>query len=135
MIQTRQLLDSVTNESVLSSEAVAMALDALSACETAVTACAAGMLAQKDADELRASIGRDMDCADVTAATRRILTRRSGHDPALLTAQVEACLIACRRSHDLCAEHARHHEHCRLCAEATGRAADACRDVLGAIRA
>lgn len=27
-----------------------------------------------------------------------------------------------------------HHEHCRICAEATGRAADACRDVLSAVR-
>jgi hypothetical protein len=92
------------------------------------------MLAEKAADELRGAIDQDLDCADVTAATRRILTRHSSHDPALLTAQVEACLIACLRSHELCSGHAEHHEHCRICAEATGHAADACRNVLNAVR-
>ncbi|WP_405686951.1 hypothetical protein [Streptomyces sp. NBC_00057] len=48
-------------------------------------------------------------------------------------AQAQACLIACRRSRDLCEQHAQHHEHCRLCADATGRAADACREVLVAL--
>ncbi|MEU2736135.1 hypothetical protein ABZ656_12040 [Streptomyces sp. NPDC007095] len=134
MIQTRELLDSVTSESVIGGEVLARAVDVLVACETAVTACATGMLAEKDADELRRAIDQDLDCADVTAATRRVLTRHSSHDPALLTAQVEACLIACQRSHDLCGGHAEHHEHCRICAEATGRAADACRDVLKAVR-
>ncbi|WP_413753352.1 hypothetical protein NRF20_25815 [Streptomyces sp. R-74717] len=70
------------------------------------------------------------DCADVTAATRRVLTRGNSPDPALLTAQAQACLIACRRSHDLCEQHARQRARCRLCADATGRAADACREVL-----
>ncbi|MEU2990461.1 hypothetical protein ACPCAJ_32155 [Streptomyces griseoincarnatus] len=135
MIHTRELLDSVTSQSVLGGEVLARAVDALAACETAVIACATGMLAEKDADEPRASVDQDLDCADVTAATRRILTRHSGHDPALLTAQVEACLIACRRSHELCSRHAEHHEHCRICAEATEQASDACRDVLDAVRA
>ncbi|QQM45648.1 hypothetical protein [Streptomyces liliifuscus] len=63
------------------------------------TACAAGMLAEKDADELRAAISQDLDCADVTAATRRVLTRGS--------------------SHDTCSQHAQHHEHCHICADAT----------------
>lgn len=64
----------------------------------------------------------------------RILTRHSGHDPALLIAQVKACLIACQHSHDLCSGHAQHHDHCRICAEATARATEACRSVLKAVR-
>ncbi|WP_019075012.1 hypothetical protein [Streptomyces hokutonensis] len=134
MIRTRELIESVTSESILGGEVLAEAIDVLAACETAVTACATGMLAEKDADGLRTAIDQDLDCADVTATTRRILTRHSSHDPALLTAQVEVCLIACQRSHDLCGGHAEHHEHCRICAEATGHAADACRDVLTAVR-
>ncbi|NNN31103.1 hypothetical protein HLK59_12105 [Streptomyces sp. S3(2020)] len=134
MIHTRELLDSVTTESILSNEVLAAAVDVLAACETAVTACATGMLAEKDADTLRAAIDGDLDCADIVAATRRILTRHSGHDPALLTAQAEACLLACRRSHDLCTGHVEHHEHCRICADATAQAADACRNVLDAVR-
>ncbi|MBD0748087.1 hypothetical protein [Streptomyces sp. CBMA152] len=133
MLQTRELFESVTTATPLSSELLAQIVDVLAECEQAVTACAAGMLAEKDADELRAAISQDQDCADVTAATRRVLTRGSSHDPALLTAQVQACLIACRRSHDLCEQHTRHHEHCRLCADATGRAADTCREVLVAL--
>ncbi|WP_435225608.1 hypothetical protein [Streptomyces sp. Tue6028] len=134
MLQTRELIDSVTTSSPLNHEILAKALDVLAECEEAVTACATGMLAEKDADDLRTAINQDLDCADVTTATRRVLTRGSSHDPALLSAQVEACLIACQRSHDQCAQHAQHHDHCRICAEATSRAADACREVLAAVR-
>ncbi|WP_438295423.1 hypothetical protein [Streptomyces sp. HUAS TT7] len=134
MLQTRELFESVSTASPLGNEVLARAVDALAACEQAVTACAAGMLAEKEADELRTAINQDLDCADVTAATRRILVRGSSHDPALLAAQAEACLIACRRSHEACMEHAEHHEHCRLCAQATGRAADVCEEVLTAVR-
>ncbi|MEU3161122.1 hypothetical protein ABZ753_27395 [Streptomyces griseoincarnatus] len=45
MIHTRELLDSVTSQSVLGGEVLARAVDALAACETAVIACATGMLA------------------------------------------------------------------------------------------
>ncbi|WP_369244713.1 hypothetical protein [Streptomyces sp. R41] len=134
MLRTQELFDSVTTASPLGNEVLARAVGALADCEQAVTACAAGMLAEKDADELRTAICQDLDCADVVAATRRVLTRGSSHDPAQLTAQVEACRIACGRSHDLCAQHARHHEHCRICAETTAEAAAVCRDVLAAVR-
>ncbi|SDE59602.1 hypothetical protein [Streptomyces griseoaurantiacus] len=96
MIHTRELLDSISSESFLGNDVLATAVDVLAECETAVTACATGMLAEKDADTLRAAIDRNLDCADAAGATRRILTRHSGHDPALLIAQVEACLIACQ---------------------------------------
>jgi len=66
----------------------------------------------------------------VAAATRRVLTRDTGPDTALLSAQLEACLVACERSHELCSQHAEHHEHCRLCSEATARCAEVCRQVL-----
>ncbi|MEV6949273.1 hypothetical protein AB0N07_46695 [Streptomyces sp. NPDC051172] len=134
MLQTRELLDSITTAGPLGNEVLARAVDVLADCEQAATACAAGMLAAKDADELRAAISQDQDCADITAVTRRVLTRGSSHDPALLTAQVEACLIACRRSHELCGQHAQHHEHCRICSDAAGKAADACREILVAVR-
>ncbi|MFI6549443.1 hypothetical protein ACIBO9_39990 [Streptomyces prunicolor] len=44
MIRTRELIESVTSESVLGGEVLAEAIDVLAACETAVTACATGML-------------------------------------------------------------------------------------------
>lgn len=70
------------------------------------------------------------------ASTRRLVqTRGTDADPTLLTAQLEACAIACEQSHELCARHAPRHEHCRICSEATGSAASACREVLRSLRA
>jgi hypothetical protein len=70
----------------------------------------------------------------VVAATRRVLTRGSRPGSDLLAAQVEAGLIACERSRELCDRHAAHHEHCRVCAQAASAAAQACRNVLRALR-
>ncbi|MEU5952351.1 hypothetical protein [Streptomyces sp. NPDC047525] len=135
MLQTRELFDSLASRADhLDNQTLATAADALSACELAVTACAVGMLAEKEADELRAAINRDLNCADVACATRRVLTRGTDADHALLAAQLEACVMACEHSHELCAQHAPRHEHCRLCSEATDRAATACREVLRSLR-
>ncbi|MFF1695331.1 hypothetical protein ACFVXC_17115 [Streptomyces sp. NPDC058257] len=136
MLQTRELFDSLASRADhLDNQTLADAADALSACEQAATACAVGMLAEKEADELRASINRDLNCADVVSATRRVLTRGTDADHALLAAQLQACVMACEHSHELCSRHASHHEHCRLCSEATNRAASACREVLTSLRA
>jgi hypothetical protein len=130
MLQTRDLFDSLSTKANLNSEVLASLADALSDCEQAVIACAAGMLAEEDEMQLRSAVSADLDCADVIAATRRVLTRGNGPDSTLLTAQLEACLIACEHSNESCAQHAHHHEHCRICSAATQRAADACRNAL-----
>ncbi|QEU89807.1 hypothetical protein [Streptomyces kanamyceticus] len=135
MLQTRELFDSLASRADhLDNQILAATADALSQCEQAVTACATGMLAEKEADELRVAINRDLDCADVASATRRVLTRGTDADHRLLTTQLEACTLACERSHELCSQHARHHEHCRLCSQATERAITACHKVLQALR-
>lgn len=136
MLQTRELFDSLASRADhLDNQTLATTVDALSACELAVTACAVGMLAEKEADELRAAINRDLNCADVASATRLVLTRGTDAHPALLMAQLEACAIACEQSHELCVQHAPQHEHCRLCSEATDSAASACHKVLRSLRA
>ncbi|MFE9096672.1 hypothetical protein [Streptomyces sp. NPDC007264] len=135
MLQTRELLDSLTTKSPLNNEILAATIDALSTCEEAVTACAAGMATSQDGGSMGTAIALDLDCADSVLATRRILTRATGPNGALLGAQLEACLIACQRSHEECSRHSAHHEHCRLCADATRQAADACRQALTALRA
>lgn len=132
MPQTRELLDSLVIHAPLGTDVIADVVDALSACEEAVTACAAGMIVEEDVDRLRTAVLYDLDCNDVAVATRRMITRATGDG--LLSAQLEACLIACRRSHEECSRHAEHHEHCRLCAAATSRAAEACRRALDALR-
>src|SRR5512139_119399 len=134
MAQTRELLGSMVLHAPLSVDVVAELIDSLSECEEAVTACAAGMVFEDDVDHLRRAILLDLDCNDVAVATRRMITRARGGD-GLLSIQLEACLLACERSHDECGQHSAHHEHCRLCAAATRRAADACRRALDTLRA
>ncbi|WP_020578435.1 hypothetical protein [Actinopolymorpha alba] len=130
MTHTRELLDSsaLTLVPQVSSDRLAAAVDAMLECEEAVTACAAAMLAGDDALNLRDAIARDHNCADVVATTRRVLTRDG--DVALLSAQLEACVIACEHSTQSCGKHAAHHEHCRICSEATQRCAEQCRQVI-----
>ncbi|MEV6923377.1 four-helix bundle copper-binding protein [Dactylosporangium sp. NPDC051485] len=130
MPQTRQLLDTiaVNFRPEVSSDRLAAAIDAMLECEEAVTACAAAMVGEHDVRELQDAIIRDLNCSDTVATTRRLISR--GSDAALLSAQLEACVIACEHSAELCAKHAHHHEHCRICSQATLNCAEACRQVL-----
>ncbi|MEV6227814.1 four-helix bundle copper-binding protein [Saccharopolyspora shandongensis] len=133
MLKTRELFDSLTAKPTLSSDNLAAAVDALQDCVEAVTACSAAMLTEDDLQSLASAVSRDMDCADVVTATRNVLTRASGVDTSLLSAQLEACLVACERSHDLCSKHAERHKHCRMCADATRHCADMCRQALNSL--
>ncbi|GAA0425725.1 hypothetical protein Acor_54290 [Acrocarpospora corrugata] len=133
MPRTRELFDTMTVKGGLSSDILANAVDTLQECEEAVTACAMGMLGEQDALTMASAISRDLDCADIAGTTRRVLTRGSGPDSSLISAQVEACLLACERSHALCNQHAAQHAHCQMCAEVTRRSADMCRGILAAL--
>jgi hypothetical protein len=134
MHQTRELIDSLAMPAALDSETLAHVLDVLSSCEDAVTACAAGMLAAEDIEQMRTFVLHDMDCSDIIGTTRRVLTRAAGDDNTLITAQLDACLIACQRSEEHCKLTAEEHEHCRMCAAATHEAVDACRRALKVMR-
>ncbi len=59
MLRTRELFDSLTTANPLGNDVLVRAVDVLAECEQAVTACAAGMLAEKDADALRTAISQD----------------------------------------------------------------------------
>jgi hypothetical protein len=130
----RELIESLAVHAAFDSGTLAQVVDALSGCEEAVIACSAGMVAEQDIDRMRASVLRDLDCSEVVATTRRLLTRAMADDSTLITAQLEACLIACRRSEEQCKLTAAEHEHCRLCTAATHRAAEACRQALEVLR-
>ena len=130
----RELIESLAVHAAFDSGTLAHVVDALSGCEEAVIACSAGMVAEQDIDRMRASVLRDLECSEVVATTRRLLTRATADDRPLITAQLEACLIACRRSEEQCKLTAAEHEHCRLCTAATHRAAEACREALEVLR-
>lgn len=132
MRNTQELLRTVPAGTSVDSGLLAAVVDALQECEDAVTACAAAMLGESDTG-LLAAVGRDTDCADVAATTRRVLIRSGGPDGSLMSAQLEACLLACERSLQLCGPHAGHHDHCRLCSTATRECAELCRRLIAAL--
>jgi hypothetical protein len=134
MQPTPELIDSPAERVALDSEILVHVLDVLSDCEKAVTACAGGMLAAQDIERMRSFVLRDLDCGDVVATTRRLLTRAAMDDNTLITAQLEACLVACRRSEEHCKLTAAEHEHCRLCSATTHQAAEACHQALKVLR-
>ncbi len=81
-------------------------------------------------DELVRCIRLNLDCADVCAATGRLLSRQTMPEWQLLQAQLQACALACRLCGDECARHAQMHEHCRVCAEMCRECEAACERLL-----
>lgn len=128
MLEVRELFDSITVTTDIDGDHWSSAITALGNCQDAVTACAGAMLLVGDG--MSSGVLRDLDCADVVQATARVLTRAAGMDRTLLAAQLEACLLACERSHEFCRAHAEHLPHCRICSESTRACADACRELL-----
>lgn len=129
MLETEPLSSAVTTSRPLDGDLFATAIGIMRDCEEATTACAMAMLAQHTTDQPVDAILRDLDCTDVVAASRRVLSRHAA-TTALLSAQLEACRVACEQSNALCAPHAAHHDHCRTCSEATRRCAEVCEQLL-----
>lgn len=131
MPNSHKLFDSITMDTDIDRDHWSSTITALGNCQETVTACA-GAMVMLGAD-LSDAVLRDLDCADVVQATARVLSRATDMDHTLLSAQLEACVMACERSHELCSRHAEHHSHCRLCSETTRQCADACRQLLAAV--
>jgi hypothetical protein len=118
MISTHPAVHTAVNDALI------RAIKECLACAQACVSCADACLAEPHVGDLRQCIRLDLDCADICFAGGRILTRRTGSNPAVIAAVLEACVTAC----GLCAaECERHdHEHCRLCADACRRCETAC---------
>jgi hypothetical protein len=114
---------------------LAAAIDTLIACGQACTACADACLSEDMVSELTKCIRTNLDCADICAATARVLTRHTGYDANISRAVLDACATACRSCADECGAHADMHEHCRVCAEACRACEQACRDLLATMDA
>lgn len=131
MPEVRELFDSMAMSADIDGDRWSAAMTALGNCQEALTVCASAMMMLGNG--MSSAILRDLDCADVVQATSRVLTRATDLDRSLLSAQLEACLVACERSHELCSGHAEHHAHCRICSENTKQCADACRELLATV--
>ncbi len=98
-------------------EAWTCALEACLYCGQASAACADACLAEGNVEQLRSVIRATLDNADACFATAQILSRITAIKSALLTTQVSACLDLVRNCESECNNHAKMHEHCRICAD------------------
>jgi hypothetical protein len=107
-------------------DVLAACVKACFGCDESCTLCADACLGEEKIDTLRRCIRLDLDCAEICAATGAVVARLTEPDAQVVRAQLQACIAACRACGAECARHARHHEHCRLCAESCRLCAEAC---------
>ncbi|GHF42818.1 hypothetical protein HNQ07_002071 [Deinococcus metalli] len=112
----------------------AACLDLLAAGQACVDSCLTELAHYP---QLAPCIQAVLDCADICAATGRMLARRTWADPSVRRALLEACVVACRACRAECAMHARNLnlDICAACADACARTAQACHALLGEQRA
>lgn len=130
---TTPMLKAYPGEINVDRDRLAIAIDALTACAQACTGCADACLSEANVGMFAKCIRIDLDCADICAATIRVLSRHTGYDANISRSLLEACATACRSCRDECQQYAGTHEHCRICAEACRVAEQACRDLLAAM--
>jgi len=105
---------------------------ALSDLDSDSTTCAAAMMAHDTADMVSATRAA-LDCADIAAAARRVLSRPTATDTGVVRAILAAVATAADRSAAECGQHAGHHGHCRIHSQSAQRAAEICRSELANI--
>jgi len=127
------MLETYPAEINLDRRKLAAAIDALIACGQACTACADACLSENSVAELTKCVRTNMDCADISGTTARVLSRHTGYDANISRALLEACAVVCKSCGNECEGHANMHEHCRICAEACRNCERVCRDLLATI--
>jgi len=95
-------------------------------CAEICTSCADADTAE--AMDMRQCVRTCLDCADICAATARILIRQTGSNANIARAIVETCIAACEACAEECDRH--DHDHCRLCAQMCRECARDCRAAL-----
>jgi uncharacterized membrane protein len=134
MSYAKQMLDTYPRSFNLDAGVLAAAIEALSDCAQACTACADDCLSEEQVQDLIKCIRLNLDCADVCAATIRVVSRQTEYDANVTRPLLEACISVCRSCGDECSSHAEMHEHCRICAEACRRCEQACQELLSEMR-
>ena len=132
MSYARQLLDAYPGTVNVDAGVLAAASDALSDCAQACNADVDADLSEQNLTEMVACIRLCLDCADICTATIGVTSRQAHYDASVTRPLLEACVAICKSCGDECERHARHHEHCRVCAEACRRCERACRELLDA---
>ena len=135
MTVTDQMLETSPRDFEVDKILLARCIDACADCGQACTLCADDCLGEQGrVEEMVKCIRTNLDCADVCAATGRVLSRQTEYDANVTRAVLQACVAACRSCGDECAQHGEHGmEHCRICAEQCRRCQQACEELLAAI--
>ncbi len=129
-----QMLHTHPNPQPAALDKIAACITALQDCAQACTSCADADLSERDLKSMVRCVRLNNDCADLCGVTARLLSRPSMAAPEVWAAQLQACITAMRVCADECERHAKHHEHCRVCAETCRECEQACSAVLGMIR-
>ena len=134
MTVTGQMLDANPRALKLDRDLLVACIEACSDCAESCTQCADDCLAEESVQHLTTCVRLNLDCADICAATGRVVSRQTGYDPELTSAVLRACIEACRKCAEECDIHAAHGmEHCRICAEECRSCEQACQALLAAI--
>ena len=132
MSHTREMLDSTPAGAAWGAGEVAAAIDACLDCLQTCTSCANACLGEDDVAEMAECIALDQNCADLCATTARVLSRPVDADSRLVHPLLQACVRACSSCAEECARHAKHHQHCAICAQACRACLAACTTLLEA---
>ena len=131
MSVTDEMLQTSPSDPGYPSAELVECIEACMACTQACVACADACLGEEMVPELRRCITTDLNCADICAATARVLSRQTAYDAQLTRGVLDACRQACQTCAVECERHAEMHEHCRICADACRRCEAACAVLLG----
>ena len=134
-MSTLEILSAAPQRLTVDASLIAEAVDAATACALTCTACASACLSESDVEGMATCVRDDLDCADLCGVTARHLLRLNASDRQLTLGLLAACIEACVQCAASCAPHAEHHEHCRLCEQASLRCEAACQALLDALRA
>jgi hypothetical protein len=116
----------------LRTEQLTAVIEAAMDCAAHCEACADACLEEGD-PKLTRCIRADLDCADISAVTAKVVGRAGASGTPWLEL-VSVCAEACKSCAEECEKHADMHDHCRACAEACRRCEQACRELLDAAR-
>src|SRR4051812_21584223 len=103
---TARMLETYPREFNVDQEVLARCIDACSQCAQACTQCADDCLSEQSVQDLVKCIRLDLDCADVCAATGRVVSRQTEYDANVTRAVLEACVAVCKACGDECERHA-----------------------------
>jgi hypothetical protein len=130
MDRVKEMLTTHPKPGAANEATLAECIEACYECAQACTACADACLGEEKVQNLVKCIRLNLDCFDVCVTTGNLLSRQTHANWSLLRHQLEACMSACKVCGDECESHAKHHDHCRICAEACRRCEEACAALL-----